>query len=317
MDSSGLSVPGCDVAKGNIGICPILILREEFICQISMIFRMTDREVRNMNIGIRLHDTVPGSLADRLSFAHKQGFTCAHLALSKTLDGFSMKDAPNLLTAEMAKQIRETFEQQHMGCVVLGCYLNLADPDSEERRRTQEIYRAHLRFAGEMGAQIVGTETYANPKSSFMPSAAESEGLRPVVRYAEEVNAILAVEPVYYHIISTPERAQRMLEAVPSEHLRIILDAVNLISPALADDPERVVEDAIARLGDRIYMLHMKDYHREGDKMHSMACGLGQMKYEALLRYAKARQLPMTLEDTVPENAEHARLYLESISEKL
>ena len=41
-----------------------------------------------MNIGIRLHDTAPGTLKERLSFARAQGFTCAHVALGMTLEGF-------------------------------------------------------------------------------------------------------------------------------------------------------------------------------------------------------------------------------------
>ena len=278
-----------------------------------------------MKIGIRLHDTVPGTLSERLAYVRKQGFTCAHLAMSKALTGFAMKDAPRLLTEELAAECREAFQSNDMTCVVLGCYLNLADPDPEERTRTQEIYRAHLRFSRLMGAEIVGTETYANPKSHFSSPAPENEeafqlflsGLRSVVRWAEEEDAILAVEPVFSHIISTPERAERMLDAVPSDHLRIILDGVNLISPAHAEDPETVIEDAIHRLGDKVYMLHMKDYVREGDKMRSMACGLGRMPYEQLLRFAKQRDLAMTLEDTVPENAEQARLHLEEIAAKL
>ena len=36
------------------------------------------------------------------------------------------------------------------------------------------------------------------------------------------------------------------------------------------------------------------------------------MDYTGLLAFARSRDLPMTLEDTVPENAEAARLYLEN-----
>ena len=43
-----------------------------------------------MNIGIRLHDTLPGTVRERLAYARKQGFSCAHLALSKAMEGFSM-----------------------------------------------------------------------------------------------------------------------------------------------------------------------------------------------------------------------------------
>ena len=278
-----------------------------------------------MNIGIRLHDTLPGTLEQRLGYAEKQGFTCAHLALSKTVEGFNMQGAPALLTDAFAAEVRGDFTAHHMQCAVLGCYLNLADPDVESRRRTQEIYRAHLRFAPKMGALMVGTETYANKNSRFAEPASKSEeafalfleGLRPVVRFAEEAGAILAVEPVSYHIISTPERAQRMLDAVPSENLRIILDAVNLLAPDTTDQADAIVEDAIRRLGDKIIMLHMKDFEPLPDKVLSIACGTGRMRYERLLAYAKTRGLPMTLEDTRPDNAEAARLHLEKIAAAL
>ena len=279
-----------------------------------------------MNIGIRLHDTAPGSLKERLAFARAQGFSCAHVALSKVLDDFSMEEAPEKLTEEYALRVKQDFDESGLECAVLGCYLNLADPDPERRTRTQEIYKAHLRFAAKTGARVVGTETYANPESRFAEPAPQSEeafrlfmdSLRPVVRCAEETGAVLAVEPVWYHIISTPERAVRMLEELPSDNLQIILDAVNLISPEQADRAENIVRNAVSLLGDRVRILHMKDFviTPEG-KMDACACGLGSMRYEQLLSFAAGRDLPMTLENTVPENAEEARLHLERIAEKL
>ena len=275
-----------------------------------------------MNIGIRLHDTLPGNLKERLAFARAQGFSCAHVALSKVLDNFSMGEAPEKLTDEYALRVRQDFDESGLECAVLGCYLNLADPDPEHRARTQEIYKAHLRFAAKIGARVVGTETNANPESRFADPAPQSEeafrlwldSLRPVVRCAEETGAVLAVEPVWYHIISTPERAARMLEELPSDNLQIILDAVNLISPEQADRAEEIIKNAVSLLGDRVRILHMKDFviSPEG-KMKACACGMGAMRYEQLLSFAAARSLPMTLENTVPENAETARLHLEGI----
>lgn len=279
-----------------------------------------------MNIGIRLHDTAPGTLKERLGFARAQGFTCAHVALGMTLPGFSMQDAPRQLTSELAARVRQDLADTGMECAVLGCYLNLADPDPERRAHTQAIYKAHLQAAPLIGARVVGTETYANPESRFSEPAARSEeayrlfvdSLRPVVRYAEEADAILAVEMVYHHIISTPERAQRMLEELPSDHLRIILDAVNLIGPGHDGEAEALTEDAIRRLGDRVRVLHMKDFTVLPDGgIHSQACGTGSMRFERLLAFAKKHDLPMTLEDTTPENAEAARLHLEAIANSL
>ena len=276
-----------------------------------------------MNIGIRLHDTLPGTLDQRLSFAKAQGFSCAHLALSKALDNFSMNDAPKLLDEELAERVKADFAAQGMECAVLGCYLSLADPDPEERAKTQAIYRAHLRFSRLMGARVVGTETPAAKNARFDALQQDSEeafqlfleGVRPVARWAEEEDAILAIEPVWRHIVSTPERAERLLTELNNDHVQIILDSVNLLSPENAPQAEAVIDEAIRRLGDRVRVLHMKDYTIAPDgTVLSGACGTGVMKYEKLIAFAKANDLPMTLEDTRPDNAEAARKYLETFA---
>jgi sugar phosphate isomerase/epimerase len=276
-----------------------------------------------MNIGIRLHDTAEGTLAQRLSFARAQGFSCAHLALSKALKGFSMSDAPALLTEELAARVKGDFAEQQMDCAVLGCYLTLTQPDEEEQQRTKAIYQAHLTFSRMMNAGVVGTETAA-PKG-MNPHSEEAfqlfiRCLKPLVRWAEEQNAILAIEPVCTDIVSTPEKAERMLKLVPSDHLRIILDSVNLMSIEAAKNPDALIEEAIRRLGDKVSVLHMKDYvplRPEDTRAQSIACGQGVMNYNRLLTFAKRNNLPMTLEDTVPENAQAAREYLESIAKTL
>ena len=270
-----------------------------------------------MKIGIRLHDTISGSLEERLNYVKGQGFECVHLALSKVIPGFDMKDAPERLAVPAFKEeVRIPFEKTGLQCAVLGCYLNLLHPDAEERERTREIYYAHLAFAKKIGAWMVGSETPAPAESPFAKDAPRSEEafaffleqLRPIVRRAEEEDVVLAIEPVYTHVVSNPERAERMLEAVGSDHLRIILDAVNLLGSGNVNRRDEVIQDAIRRLGDRVALLHMKDYRLEPDgTMPAMACGNGEMNYSALMNFARERDLSMTLENTKPDNAAQAR----------
>lgn len=274
-----------------------------------------------MNIGIRLHDTAPGTLEQRLGFARAQGFSCAHLALGKVLPGFRMADAPGLLDGALAERVRSAFSKTGMGCAVLGCYLNLATPDADELARTRAVYRAHLRFSRAIGAGVVGTETPPAPSAGMDAAAVQSEEAfalflrcaRPVARWAEEEGAVLAIEPVCTHIISTPERAERALEALGSDSVRIILDPVNLLRSEDVGRAEAIFEDAVARLGDRVSVMHMKDYVEAPgeERPTSVACGTGSMRYERLLAFAKRRNIPMTLEDTTPASAEAARLHLE------
>ena len=277
-----------------------------------------------MNIGIRLHDTAPGSLEERLGFARAQGFSCAHLALSKVLDGFKMDDAPIQLNGDMAASVKSAFSGAGLECAVLGCYLKLATTDEEALARTQAIYRAHLRFARMMGAGVVGTETPLAPGAKLDADTPEALSLfirsvEPLVRCAEEEGAILAIEPVACHIVNTPQRMEQVLDELKSDRVRVILDAVNLLTRDNYADADAIVAEAIHRFGDRVAVLHMKDYTVATDSFmtKACACGTGLMKYDRLLKFAKQRRLPMTLENTTPDNAEAARVLLEKMAGEL
>ena len=277
-----------------------------------------------MNIGIRLHDTVPGSFWERMCRAKAQGFDCMHLALSKALPHFEMADAPRRLDEHLAIQMRGALTIKKMECAVLGCYLKLADNDPERLARTQEIYRAHLKFAPKINARVVGTETPPAPGLGLDIHSEEAlqrfiDGVRPLVNDAQEYGAYLAIEPVVDHIVNTPERMERVLDALDSEHVRVILDAVNLLTRDNYMDADRIIDECIARFGDKISVLHMKDFRVVPDKfrVQAMACGDGVMNFDRLLRFAIDKNLPMTLENTTPENAEAARLYLVKRAEEL
>ncbi|MBQ9265214.1 MAG: sugar phosphate isomerase/epimerase [Clostridia bacterium] len=280
----------------------------------------------SLPIGLRLHDAAPGTLSQRLAMAREQGFTCAHLALSKTVEGFQMSQAATRLTDAYAAEIKALFDANNQACALLGCYQQLTDPNPETLAATQNCYRAHLRFAPQMAAQLVGTETPAGSLTFEKPAPQSEEafhlfvnGLRPVVRWAEEEGVRLAVEPVARHVISTPERAERLLDEIKSDQLFIILDVVNLLTSETAMDYEAITEDAIRRLDGRIALLHMKDFVLEegAARLKAVACGTGTMRYEQLMRYSLRRHLPMTLENTRPDNAVFAREYLENAARQL
>ena len=273
-----------------------------------------------MNIGIRLHDTAGSTLEEHLSNAHAQGFSCIHLALQKVIPGFSIRKAPELLTDELAAEVRTLLQKYGMTCAVLGCYLNLATPDEADYQALVRIYQAHLDFAKKIGALCVGTETGCpNPEYKSVPECRSEEALAlfirriaPIVRCAEEIGVNFAIEPVAKHIVCTPERAARVLAAYPDcPHLRIIFDAVNLLDADNCGRADAVVADGLGRLSGAILLLHLKDWVRDGDALKSVACGLGNMRYEVLVGYARQHDLPITLENTKPDNAKAARMLLE------
>lgn len=271
-----------------------------------------------MQLGIRLHDTTRLPFAERIADVHRLGFACGHLALAKVIDEFPTTD--EALTPGLAMYIKNVFAENHVDIAVLGCYLNLADPRQESLEQTVHRYMAHIRFASWLGCGVVGTETGApNETYSFTPECHTEEALqlllknvRPVIKYAEQMGVVFAIEPVYRHIVWNPRQARRVLDEIASPNLQIIFDPVNLLDLANYQDREAVIGEAIELLGPDIAMVHLKDFCIEDGKMISLGCGLGEMDYTDILRFMKERKpyIHATLEDTKPENNQQVREFI-------
>ncbi|MCR4903916.1 MAG: sugar phosphate isomerase/epimerase [Butyrivibrio sp.] len=278
-----------------------------------------------MQIGLRFHDSVDLPLEERLQAVKKQGFVCTHMALSKTT---GQTADPVALTPGYAAYLKNAFAKAEIDIAVLGCYLNLATPDEEALKKTQNKYMAHLRFAALLGCGMVGTETGApNVDYHYDKEACHSEealeifikNVRPVVEYAEKMGVILAIEPVYRHIVWNPKRARRVLDEISSPNLQIIFDPVNLIHADNYDNRAEVIREAIELLGPDIAMVHLKDCKLVDGEVKSMACGLGELDYTDIIKFTNEKKpyIQATLEDTVPDNAVAAREYIQKLEKEL
>lgn len=274
-----------------------------------------------MQIGIRLHDTKPVSLEERLQIVKEQGFTCAHVALSKVIKEFPVDNGA--LTPGLAMYLKKLFWDKGIDLAVFGCYLNLAHPDPVQLSKIQNTYLAHIRFASILGCGVVGTETGApNAEYKYEPACRSEEALRlfirnlrPVVAYAQAMGVILAIEPVRNHIVYDARRAKRVLEEIASPNLQIILDPVNLLGMDNYVEQTEVVEEAIDLLGDDVAVIHMKDFIVRDASLVSVAAGTGQLNYKPVIDFIRERKpfIHCTLEDTTPENAVAARKYISNM----
>lgn len=274
-----------------------------------------------MQLGIRLHDTKHLCFEERIEDVRDLGFKCGHLALAKVIEEFPTTD--EALTPGLAMYMRKVFEKNNVDIAVLGCYLNLANPNKEQLAKTVHRYMAHLRFASWLGCGVVGTETGCpNETYSHVPECHNEESLqlfienlRPVVEYAEKMGVVIAIEPVWKHIVCNPKRARAVLDAINSPNLQIILDPVNLLDISNYQDQVAIVEEAIELLGEDVAMVHIKDYRVEDGKLISVGAGLGQMDYTALMKFMKTRKpfIHATLEDTTPENNIQCKEFIQKL----
>lgn len=263
-------------------------------------------------IGARAHDfgtTAPRELAARLQ---KNSLCCAQLALNKAIEGLALK--PGDLNPGLAWEIGEAFRTYGVQIAVLGCYINPVNPDDTARGELLRFFKDHLRFVGDMGGSLVGLET-GTPNVDYAPDPntgseatfqALVRSIAELVETAEAVGAKVAVEGVVSHTISTPEKMKRLIDEIRSPAMVVIHDPVNFINADNYQDEARFIEEPFQLYGDRIAIIHAKDYTVEGGDYKQVATGLGRLDYGRLCGLiAKDKPgISVLLEDSGPDTIE-------------
>ena len=86
-----------------------------------------------MQLGVRAHDFGKLPVEELAGRIAGKGFSCVQLAPPKAIAGFDTD--LGRLSPDFACHVKEAFQRQHIQIAVLGCYINLADPDVRQRRR--------------------------------------------------------------------------------------------------------------------------------------------------------------------------------------
>jgi sugar phosphate isomerase/epimerase len=261
-----------------------------------------------MNLGVRAHDF--GQLpVDELALRIRgQGFSCVQLAPPKAIAGFDA--AAGRLSPGFAAQVREALARQNLRVAVLGCYINPVDPDVGRRRLQLERFKEYLRYARDFGCSVVGTETGSlNADYSFHPGnrgenafRALLAGVRELVAEAEKFGVFVGIEGVERYVISDSRRMKRLIEEIGSNHVQVIFDPVNLLSAENHGRQDDIIKEAFELLGDRIAILHAKDFVVEEGRIRSVLAGRGRLNYGLLMDLVRARKpdIDILMEDTDP-----------------
>ncbi len=261
-----------------------------------------------MRLGVRAHDfgRLPADeLAARIA-AH--GLESVQLAPNKAIAG-PETDAGRL-SPGLASGIRRAFDRHGIQIAVLGCYINLGDRDGPRRRPQLDRFKEYLRCAHDFGCTIVGTETGSlNGDFSRHPDNAGEEAfqivlgsVRELVREAERFGVFVCIEAVERYVISSPRRLRRLIDEVNSPNLQVIYDPVNLLGPANHEQQDQILEEAHDLLGDRIRIVHAKDFTVSDGQFRELPAGQGRLNYGKVLRWIKARKpdIDILLENTDP-----------------
>ncbi|MEH7011869.1 sugar phosphate isomerase/epimerase family protein [Neobacillus niacini] len=248
------------------------------------------------NIGIRAHDIDAPSIENIVNVIANKGLSSVQLALGKSLK--DLNSELGSLSPGFAQTIRRVFDKKDIQIAVLGCYFNMIHPDQRERRKGMERFKEHLRFATDFGCSIVGTETgnvqaeivYTEENFTEQPFLEVVESVKELVEEAERFGVIVGIEGGISHPIHTPERMKRLLDLVPSYNLQVIYDPANFISLDNYHNQEAVIQEAFDLFGDRMVIMHAKDFIIEDEQVKMVPVGQGLLNYDLLFNLLKKKK---------------------------
>lgn len=278
-----------------------------------------------MRIGVRGHDVGRYNLEDLAFHMEEAGIRNVQLALKKSIIEF--KVTKETLTPGLARHIKETFAKHNVNVSLLGCYINMSHPNDEELKKLIDYFKANVRFARDLGCSLIGTETgalneeYVDGPENHTEEAYERclKSLKEMVAEAEKFGVMVAIEGVARHVLSTPEKVRRALDDVNSNNLQAIFDPFNFLTDDNYMKQDEIINKVFDLYGDRIVVIHAKDFVIEDGKVKQVPVGTGQFNYPLLLKILKERKphIDIILEGTSPKDLAGSVKFIEEMYERI
>lgn len=264
-------------------------------------------------IGVRGHDFGPATahdLADRIASA---GFSLVQLAPAKALLDYPLSPDHEAERA-FATSTASTFARVGLAVAALGCVIDTLHPDPERRKSERERFQRAISLCDAYAAPMVATET----GKRSMDGRGYAELLDAFSRWAgmaREKGVSIAIEPAFGHAIPDPWTTKRLLDDIGSPSVGIVYDPANLVDPADPGGQAALFALAFELLGDRILVVHAKDFTLSEGRKSTTVPGRGAMDWKAALDgYAYLpHKPPIIIEDQRPLDYGPAASFLESV----
>jgi L-ribulose-5-phosphate 3-epimerase len=268
-----------------------------------------------VEFGVLAHNVGPSPLSELPRRINERGFKYVQLALAKAIT--DIDTSLGRLSPGLANHVAEEFAKHGVGIPVLGCYIDMVNPDEESRRYGVERFKEHIRMARHFGTAMIATETGFESAKYSSDQAWElmRRTVEELLEEAEKWGTFVAIEPCNGQIIHTAGQWQRLSEELPSPNLGAVLDPNNILNGSNFGAQDEVIRDAFERLGSRIVLAHAKDkaYGPEGGLIEVCA-GKGSMNYPLFMELLRKHKpyVHVTLEAVAPEEMNEALRFMKS-----
>ncbi len=245
-----------------------------------------------MAIGVRAHDYGKRKITEMAELLHDEGYRTAQVILPKA---FIEIDRYEDVTPEHLERIRREFARNDISIAVLGCYMDLGNPDADVRKAGVETVKKCLVFARELGAGMVGTETaypHLSPEERKLWKPYMIDSVQRIMEEAQRVDMHLGLEPVCWHPLADLDTVREVIQMVDDpQHLRLIFDAANQLEFPAQVDQDALWTAWLDAVGEYVDVLHVKDFTfgRRGSYQPE-PLGRGMMDYTAISRWLRRQK---------------------------
>ena len=253
--------------------------------------------VKGYELGLRGHD-IAANFSEMCEKATEFEITNLQFALAKTMSEVNFDEVG--YDEKLAGSIKQELDSRRLKVSVLGCYINPVDSDPDAQKRQLLRFENFIDYAKAFEATVIGTETgyiitSDSPHAINLEKTHSEEtyqlfvnNMKPLVEKAERLGVTVGIEPVAACPIRSTAVMKRLLDDIPSEHLAVILDMSNIITENNYMKQTEMIDEAFDRLGDKIRVIHVKDFAiADGVKSFAPA-GTGLLEIEHIFDRASA-----------------------------
>ena len=195
--------------------------------------------------------------------------------IQANLSSAGLASLPNASPSGVIEKVKSAATSRGIKIAALSGTYNMAHPDPQVRQASRAGFANVVTAAREMGAPIVTLCTGSRDPQDMWKSHPDNNSpeawsdllseLDFALRLAEDAGIQLAIEPEPANVIGDAKTADRLLKQIASQHLGIILDAANLLTPATLATQHEIMAEAANLLGGSLLLAHAKDIDTSGN----------------------------------------------------
>ncbi|MBY3190700.1 sugar phosphate isomerase/epimerase family protein [Rhizobium laguerreae] len=198
------------------------------------------------------------------------GFTCAQYNMACS----GLAPMPEIITEAQARSVAEAARESGVEIAAVSGTFNMIHPDPAVREAGLRRLATLAERCADMSTSLITLCTGTRDPIDQWKAHADNDtpeawqdllgAMGAAIEIAERYDVDLGIEPELANVVNSAEKAYRVIAALKSPRIKIVLDPANLFEVATLDEQRSIVSSGIDLLADWIVMAHAKDRNPDG-----------------------------------------------------